>query len=478
MADVVVAAEAVGQRGSSHTREATARAHLRRLRAWCATAAGRRLLALLAVALIVRLAIAPFHGFFHDLDIYVSWGLGVRRHLATAYSAGTLGYMLSNYPPLMMDVLAVWVGLYSLLAHLAGLHPAYDVYQSAIFATYMKLPALAADLATGCVVYALARRVRGEAVALIAASAYLFAPAILFDGALWGQTDSLMTLGLLLALLCAWRRRPGVAGALFVATVLLKPQPAVVGVVLLVYLWRWQGGRATCRFLVSGAGVGLVITLPYLLPPHPQIFAFMANLGEWARTTAHASNDAYNLWWLLGPRMNFAMPYLGPLSPTAVGWLLLTPMLLLAVAGVWRSATPQRLFLGSGLAVLAFFDVTTLQHERYLYPALALFLLTALFERRAAVFYAVASITVFCNMVLMVALEAPAGDFGSAAMGWSAFGRGSVLLTLIVAEVNLGLLVYVAVTYALAMFRSGQAESVAPEKYGVSNIRRRRARRG
>lgn len=450
-----------GLRARTAGHQLAARERLRRLRAWCGTAAGRRLLALLVIACAVRLALAPFHGFFHDLDIYVSWGLGVRRHLTTAYSQGTMGYMLSNYPPLMMDFLAVWVGAYTVLAHLAGAHPPYDVYQSAIFAVYMKLPALIADLATACTLYALAWRLKGERAALLVAAVYLFSPAILFDSAVWGQTDSLMALGLLLALISAWRRRPAVAGMLFAATVLLKPHPAILGTLLLVYLWRRQGTGAVARCVAGAAGAALLITLPYLLPPHPQVFAFLSNLNDWAHTAAHASNDAYNLWWLLGPRINFAAPYLGPLSPSAIGWLLFAPLLLLVLAGIWRDASPRHLFLGGGLVALAFFDLTTLQHERYLYPALALFRVASLYEQRARTFYVIASLTAFCNMLLMVALEAPASDLGTAAAGWSAFGRQSVLATLIIAELNLGLLAYVAITYALATFRAAPASQRA-----------------
>ena len=423
----------------------------RRLRVWCATPDGKRLLALLVVALAVRLAFASFHGFFHDLEIYASWGLGVRRHLAPAYSQGTMGYMLSNYPPLMMDVLAVWVGVYSLLAHIAGAHPVYDVYQSAAFAVYMKLPAIAADFGIAGVLYAVAYRVRGSRAALLVAAAFLFSPAVIFDGAVWGQTDSLMALPLLLALLCAWKRRPAAAGALFAGAVFLKPHAALLGVLLLVYLWRWAGPRAARRFVLSAAAAGALVTLPFLLPPYPQILAFLANLSDWAQTTAHASNDAYNLWWLLGPRINFAAPYLGALSTTDVGWLLFLPLLALVLAGLWRDGSPYRLFLGSALVVVAFFDLTTLQHERYLYPALALLLVAALYDRRSVVFYVVASITTFCNMLLMVALEAPASDFGTAAAAWSAFGRQGVLATLIIAELNLGLLAYVAITYAVSL---------------------------
>lgn len=417
-------------------------------------------MALLAVALAVRLALAPFHGFFHDLDIYTSWGLGMRRHLASAYSQGTMGFMLSNYPPLMMDVLGIWVGFYTLLAHITGAHPPYDVYQSAIFAVYMKLPTIGADLATGIVLYTLARQVKSANVALVVAAAFLFAPPVIFDGVVWGQTDSLMALPLLLALLCAWKRRPAAAGALFSVAVFLKPHAALVGILLLVYLWRWAGLRAAVRFIASASVVAVVVTLPFLLPPHPQILAFLNNLADWERAYAFTSNGAFNLWWLLGPRIHTYVPYIGPLTPMMFGWLLFAPFFALAIWGVWRDAGLGRLCLAAAFVTLAFFDLTTLQLERYLFPALALFLVVAIYERRGAVFYVIASLTAFANMALILPLwDTPAdlGPNGAALMVW---GAHNVLYTLIVAEVNVALLAYVAASYALALWRAPVVSSL------------------
>src|SRR5262245_47764997 len=170
------------------------RAWSRRARVWAGTAAGRRFLALASVALAVRLCLAPFGGFFVDLQIYAAWGLSVRDHFAESYSLHSVGFTLANYPPLTMYLMGALVTVYGWLAGLVGAHPAYEPAQSPAFAAFLKLPEIAAELALVALIYCLARRAKSERWALLAAGAYAFAPPVLFDGALWGQTDGIYTL--------------------------------------------------------------------------------------------------------------------------------------------------------------------------------------------------------------------------------------------------------------------------------------------
>lgn len=149
---------------------------------WCGTAEGRRSCLLLALALLVRLALAPYHGFFGDLEVYTSWGLHLGDHFLDFYSfnaAGSYVYhasgpergwmydMPANYPPLSIYVFYAQVRLYALLAGLAG-HGVAAGSLSAVGALCMKIATLAADLGTGALIYLLARRARGPRWALLA----------------------------------------------------------------------------------------------------------------------------------------------------------------------------------------------------------------------------------------------------------------------------------------------------------------------
>ncbi len=279
---------------------------------------------------------------------------------------------------------------------------------------------------------------------MIAAS-YAFSPAVLCDGAFWGQTDGFPVLFILLALLCALRGAGVWAGVLFGLAVMFKPQPAIFAPLILLYLWRWSGWKQALQAIGGMLGAALVICSPYLLPPSPGIVDFYENVQTWA-AAGHASDNAFNLWFLLGARRSPTQPYFAFISPTSLGLLLFFAVLALVLFGVWKSRSAHLLFLGAALLCVAFFVVTTLQHERYLYPALVLALAAAVTARSGWFFYAVPSITLGFNMLLTLIVLAPY-NFGlgsDVAERWGAVIIGAALA---LSLVNIWLLVRMVVVY-------------------------------
>ncbi|HKV82920.1 MAG TPA: glycosyltransferase 87 family protein, partial [Ktedonobacterales bacterium] len=265
------------------------------------------------------------------------------------------------------------------------------------------LPFILSDLITICLLYVVARRVVGARLALLAVGVYAFLPAMSLDGNVWPQSDGVMTLGILVTALLALRGRAGWAGAVMAATLLIKPQPMVFAPLLLVYLWRWYGRRATMRAGFGLVGTGTLICLPLLLPPHPDILSFVANLRAFMATQPMASPSAYNLWWLLGIQRTAAgAPWLGPLSISLVGLALFTGVLLVAAVCLWRDRSPQTLFVVWAVVGLAAFDLMSGQHERYVYPCVALLLLAGLYQRRYWFLSALISFTMFINHALVI----------------------------------------------------------------------------
>ena len=438
--------------------------YLRQSWQWANSTERRGLLAVLGGALLIRLLLAPYHGFVIDVQDYVTWGLLVDHHFLHIYSlsSGAPVYALPNYPPLAMYLYGLMTGLYFSAAQLVGIHASSQVANEPLLSAWIKLPAILADLGAVWVLYRLARDVLSERKALLVAAGYAFSPAIVFDGALWGETDALSLLPLLLALLFAARRRGIWAGVLFGVAIMLKPQPIIFAPLLLLYLWRWAGWRQAVSALGALCLVSLVCCAPYLLPPRPEVLALYQNTSIWAQV-GHASDGGFNLWWLLGAGRGATAAYLGPLSPTSIGSAFFLVIELLALVGVWRNGSELRLFLGAALVALAFFVVMPLQHERYLYPALALFLIAGCFQKRNLWFYAVASGTAFCNMVIVLVINSP--DFAVHPGFW----QNSVLQHLAVvtfttiglALVNIVLLLAVITVYLRALLARPQPSLAA-----------------
>ena len=221
-----------------------------------------------------------------------------------------------QYPPLAMYVFGGCVALYHALAAVFALPAASYLHPSQALLAVMKLPAIACDLGVSGLIYWRARQRLAAKWALIAAASYAFAPAVVVDGAMWGQTDGVTMLPLLLALVCAQRRRGVWAGIALALAALFKPTALLFAPLLLVYLWRWAGPKEVARSFGAAVATGVVVCLPYLAPPHFDLLTYPHVLATSLSYYPVASPSAFNLWFaLLIPGHPARTPYLGPLSP-------------------------------------------------------------------------------------------------------------------------------------------------------------------
>ena len=148
------------------------------------------LLAVLAAKIIA----APYFQYKADVATYSAWAIrlateGPARFYAPNYFA--------DYPPGYMYVL--W-GVGS-IAKATGIP-----YGSAPFLILLKLPALLADAAVSWLLWVRLRG-SGKKLAWTACLAFALNPALLLNSAVWGQTDSVLALLLLLALFEQAERR-------------------------------------------------------------------------------------------------------------------------------------------------------------------------------------------------------------------------------------------------------------------------------
>jgi hypothetical protein len=87
---------------------------------------------------------------------------------------------------------------------------------------------------------------------------------------------------------------------------------------------------------------------------------------------------------------------------------------------LWRHPQPSRLFGAIAAVALAFFVLTTLQRERYMYPVLAPLVIAACYDRKHVAPYVVASVTAFMNMAASAAISIT-GATVAAAGRWTDF---------------------------------------------------------
>src|SRR5262252_4135756 len=86
-----------------------------RLARWSRTRDGAAFLALFALALTVRLLLAPVPGVRSDLSQLIAWGHVENQHFWQFYSVSAQQGLFANYPPLTIYLLGALVRLYTLL---------------------------------------------------------------------------------------------------------------------------------------------------------------------------------------------------------------------------------------------------------------------------------------------------------------------------------------------------------------------------
>lgn len=304
-----------------------------------------RFACLLGTALLVRLGALAFDGHNGDVAVMARWAERMAEVGPWAFYANG---ETAIYPALLYPL---WV----LATDLDG--AALDLAIKGLSVPF--------DLGIGVLLYVFVRDKSTELAALVAAALYLFNPAVILAGPVWGQVDSAGTLAFLAALLASSARRDGLAGALAMTAAFLKPQFGLVALpVLAVAAIRSRRDHDPLRVARAVGGVAaawLLIGGPLAL--HPVRYAGL--LAGAAAYQPYTSLHAFNPWGLL----------VGFEVPDAPYVMFGTIMLLVGIGGALAALRRGHdiavlLAVGVGL-ILAFYFLPTRVHERYLFPAMA-----------------------------------------------------------------------------------------------------------
>lgn len=467
----------------------------RPLRALSATPA---LIILLLAGLALRLAIAyvffPDSGFKSDLNTYTSWALTLAEHGPGGFYANA-GF--SDYPPGYLYLL--WpIGLLSKL--LAPGDPA------SVAMGLIKLPPILIDLAVGALLYFLVSGWarpgrRAEGLGLAAAALYVFNPVTWYDSALWGQTDAIGALVLLLGVAALIRGNSEGAAGLAVLAGLVKPQyglvlaPLVIVILLKRHLtgtnprnepwgpqrlraWlaREQGPVRIGTSFLTGVVAFFIVALPFGMGPYEYLALVASTAGQYKYLTV----NAYNAWALIGVGKTPSLAssglwsddtakLLGPLSGFAIGTALLIVGFLIGIArGLWRDDRRSILVLAVFLSA-AFFILPTRVHERYLFPVFAFLPILAVGNRRWTVALVLFAIGSFINLHAILTIPTYATD-NVKNLPFGELFRGYPFVLLSVALQTAGF------AYAVWQLRRAAAEDLDAIEVAALEVRPVRAR--
>jgi Gpi18-like mannosyltransferase len=299
---------------------------------------------LLAVGLAIRLAVLEATGHPGDAIVIGRWA----DNMATFGAWDFYRHDGAIYPALLY---AYWpIGVF-----LDGLDQARAI----------KGLSIPFDLAIGVVAYLAARRMVGPVRALLAPAIYLFNPAVLLAGPVWGQVDAAGTLAYLLALLALAGRRWAAAGACTVMALLIKPQFGLVLLpVAVVAVLQWRATHSVAplvRSALGGAAAYAVVAIPLRLSPITYI-GRVIGAGSFKEMS---SANAANIWGLFHgyKKPDGDLVYIG-------AFLLLLGLTAALLPLLRRQDLPMILAVGA-FVIFAFYFLPTRVHERYLFPAMA-----------------------------------------------------------------------------------------------------------
>ncbi|HET8775019.1 MAG TPA: glycosyltransferase 87 family protein [Thermoanaerobaculia bacterium] len=201
----------------------------------------------------------------------------------------------------------------------------------------------AADVVTALALVALARHVGMKPVWV--ALVFFLSPASIFISAFHCNSDPLMVMFIVLALLATVRQRPIAAGLLIAAAVGIK---IIAFAALPLLLFGFRGWKARVQFLLASAVLGAIVFVPPVIASGwiaiRNVFGYTGWRGAWG------FHLALNI-------IGFVFPQIVPKDSSTF----LTPLLILAMLALWvveaRRAfhgglEPQRLIRVTGLAFL------------------------------------------------------------------------------------------------------------------------------
>lgn len=339
------------------------------------------MLTLLGVGLLLRLAAATLMDGHNDINIFKGWASSAANNFFQFYA----GARTSDYPPLYIYILY-------LIGKIAAI-PAVNSYYTIL----LKLPSIAADIASSYLIYRLARKYLTLEISVLLAAFYIFNPAVFINSTFWGQVDSFFTLIVIAAVSLLSEKKIGLSAALFAAAVLMKPQGIIFLPVLFFELVRQKNFKILLKAAVIALSTAAIIILPF---SYNKGLLWIYNL--FSKTTAeypYAAVNAFNLFSLFGK--NYVKDATNQFLFSYHSWGIIFIVLITLLAWFIYIKGNSRVFAPAAalLLITGVFNLSTRMHERYLFPAVALSILAFIYlkDKRLLLLSAGFSATVYLN---------------------------------------------------------------------------------
>lgn len=331
-----------------------------------------------------------------DIKNHVIWGKSI-LHEGTYgfYDRVFPGYSFPTYPPFVMLLFAISFGLYELSVFLAaylnanfGLFPSNLIHflnWENVRIAYLKLPGVISTILMSVLVYKFweiekeKSAVKNGVWLLLL---FLINPAVIYLSAVWGQTDVLQYLFIILAIYFAHKNRIVLSYLCAVLGILSKQTVVVLWALYFLYIFKQYGFKK----MIYGGVLNLVIFyLAYFIFQPPSLYwpikFYQANFEL---VNFLLVENSYNLWtFIFGFASVDSGKMFSGISLDVWGYVLFlvfaAPLTLKFYFGKFSL---EKLFQFLFLISLTYFFFLSRMHERYLTPAIIFGTILAMYSKK------------------------------------------------------------------------------------------------
>lgn len=381
---------------------------------------------LLIISIGIRLSFYSHRGYPGDVDALIQFAEQVRMHGPHGLYEPLCCAGAVVYPPVFPYLMAFTFGLIdslnliiNFLLREFGVEVESSLGVDGYGLVVVKSFAMVGDLSLALLAWGVgqAAGIRGG---WLSTAAVLLNPAFIYDGAVWGQVDSIFSVFLVGSIVGVAHSSWGLAGLLCSIAVLMKPQAIVLSPFVMIAATLIGGRLAVWKGLSVASVTILIILLPFIITGriHGVFNSYANHIGAYPELTV----NAYNAWWFIchiaRETCKSASPGSGTLN-VATGFSVIVFVLIYMVVCVkvknniyynnkvtTISMQPVRrleiLLIGSAVIYASLFMIGVQMHERYLYPALAFLAPISLSRSCTFYTYLIFSLCSFLNMAFIL----------------------------------------------------------------------------
>lgn len=322
----------------------------------------RFFLLVISLGLIIRLGLAFLPGLTFDMDYWVNWS---QRLQQVGFRNFYTPIERTDYMPGYLYILYV-LGNIKNFFHLDN--PSY-LY-------LLKLQGVLAELILSSVVYLVLLKFKNLKTAKLGLVLICLNPALIFNSAIWGQIDGLLTLFMLLAIYAISLNKLFLTALFLGTSIMIKLQAASIIPALSLYLFRSFPKISFLKIFPLSLAFVLFFSFPFF--GNNVFFGLLNHVQRTAREYPYNSLSAYNLWGILGFWIEDSNQFLNIVYKSWGIFLYLTFWAFIIFSYMKKNLNIYTL---SSLATLSFYFLPTRVHERYLYPALVFLLISSLISK-------------------------------------------------------------------------------------------------